>query len=184
MTAELFNSLEILKEWIIKNEVSLSTSKWANGLEIIETEQLRFNIHPLSEEELIAIKVLTNNLLPPAYYHFLAEIGSGQFFINDYFPGFEIYNLAELKEYNQLIQQEIKEAGETIIDDYLMIGTHCSMGDWMGFCTTRKKEKNYDVFCHEYPIEEYATTSDELKSWRTFEEWIIKAIQTKGTETL
>lgn len=58
------------------------------------------------------------------------------------------------------------------------------MGDWMGFCTTRNDQRNYDVFCHEYPIDEYAETSDELNSWRTFEEWMMKAIETKGQETL
>lgn len=184
MTKEFINSLDILKEWIIKNEAILNTSKYVNGQEVTQTECLCFNIQSISEEELTAIKALTHNLLPPAYYLFLEEIGCGQFFISDYLPSFEIYNLIELEENIQAVQHEISETAEEITDRFMMIGTHCSMGDWMGFCTTRKEVNNYDVFCHEYPIEEYVETSNELKSWRTFEEWIIKAIETKGTKTL
>ncbi|KUF40900.1 SMI1/KNR4 family protein [Myroides marinus] len=184
MTREFINSLQILKEWIIKNEAILNRTKWINGQEITETEYLRFNTQPISKEELTAIKELTHNLLPPTYYLFLEEVGCGQFFISEYLPSFEIYNLVELQENIQAIEDEILEADEVITDQFIMIGTHCSMGDWMGFCTTRKEENNYDVFCHEYPLEEYIETSDELKSWRTFEEWIIKAVETKGSKTL
>lgn len=182
MTAEFINALSILKEWVSKNEVILETKKWTNGEEMIESESLKFNVQSISGKELEEIKSYTQYLLPESYYHFLSEIGSGQFFIGEYFPCFEMYGLADLKENNALVQKEIKD-GE-INDNFIMIGMHCSMGDWVGFCTTKNDKKNYDVFCHEYPIDEYVEISDELKSWRTFEEWFIKAIETKGEETL
>lgn len=184
MTTEFINALQILKEWISKDGVILETSQWEDGQEITESEVLKFNVEPVSDKELEEIKAVTQHTLPESYYHFLAEIGSGQFFTADYIPGFKFYNLAELEENRVYIQQEMEDAEEGINDNFIMVGLHCSMGDWMGFCTTRKDEKNYDVFCHEYPVDEYAETSDELNSWRTFEEWMINAIGTKGRETL
>lgn len=184
MTAEFINALSILKEWVSKNEVILETKKWTNGEEMIESESLKFNVQSISGKKLEEIKSYTQYLLPESYYHFLSEIGSGQFLIGEYLPCFEIYNLAELTENNTNVQKEIESVGEEVSADFIMIGMHCSMGDWMGFCTTKNDKKNYDVFCHEYPIDEYVEISDELKSWRTFEEWFIKAIETKGEETL
>lgn len=182
MKKEFINALQIVKEWISENEVILETSQWKDSQPIVESEVLKCTVQPLSNEEVEEIKAFTQHLLPESYYHFLAEVGRGQFLIGEYLPCFEIYNLAELKEYNAHIQQEIENT--EVNDRFIMIGSHCSMGDWMGFCTTRKDERNYDVFCHEYPIDEYAEISDELNSWRSFEEWVIKAIETKGQETL
>lgn len=184
MTAEFINALGILKEWISQNKTILETKQGVDGQQTTESEILKFNVHPILNNELEEIKAFTQHTLPDAYYHFLSEIGSGKFFIGEYLPCFELYNLAELQEYNALVQQEIEETEEMVKDHFMMIGTHCSMGDWMGFCTTRNDERNYDVFCHEYPIDEYAEISDELNSWRTFEEWMIKSIETKGQETL
>lgn len=182
MKIEFINALRQLKEWISKNEAIIETLQWKDGEQIVESEVLKFNIQPILSKEIEEIKAFTQHLLPESYYYFLAEIGSGQFLIGEYLPCFELYNLGELKEYNTHVQQEIEDA--EINDHFIMIGSHCSMGDWMGFCTTKNDEKNYDVFCHEYPIDEYAEVSDELNSWRTFEEWVIKAVETKGKETL
>lgn len=184
MKTEFIKALHQLKEWISKNEVAIKTPVWKDGDQIIESERLKFNTQPVSNTEVQEIKAFTEHLLPESYYHFLTEIGSGQFFIGDYLPCFEIYSLAQLQEYNALVQKENEDAEEEIRYHFIMIGSHCSMGDWMGFCTNRNDEKNYDVFCHEYPIDEYVEISDELKSWRTFEEWVIKAVETKGKETL
>lgn len=184
MKTEFINALHQLKEWILENEAVIETLQWKSGEQIVESEILKFNIQPLSNEEVEEIKAFTQHLLPESYYHFLAEIGSGQFLIGEFSPCFQIYNLAELQEYNALVKQEIEDAEEQVNDQFIMIGSHCSMGDWMGFCTTRNDEKNYDVFCHEYPISEYSEISDELNSWRSFEEWVIKAVETKGQETL
>jgi len=70
------------------------------------------------------------------------------------------------------------------IDRYCFVGEHRLMGDRMGFLISRSEPKNFDVFCHEYPMEEYAEVSDEIKSWRTFEEWLIRAVETCGRKTI
>ncbi len=41
----------------------------------------------------------------------------------------------------------------------------------------REGESNFDVFCHEYPFEEYVAVSDEIESWRTFEDWLIRCVE-------
>ncbi|WP_282628423.1 SMI1/KNR4 family protein [Empedobacter sedimenti] len=175
------NAIKTLQNWIKANEVILETKKWKEGQEILEIEHLKFSVQTLASEEIEAIKNFTKHSLPDSYYYFLKEIGTGSFFFSEYIGGFELYNLAQLQEYNELFQQEIEEP---IDDEFMIIGSHISLGDWMGFCTSKTDEKNFDVYCHEYPIDEYAETSDELNSWRTFEEWIVKVVETKGRESL
>lgn len=184
MTTQLTTAIELLKSWVSKNEVHRERKYWKDGQEITEIEHLQFKVQAISPEQIEAIKTFTNHSLPDLYYHFLSEIGTGQFFIGEYLPSFEIYDLKELQEYNLLFQQEIEECDELVNDQFILIGVDAAMSDWMGFCTSKSDKKNFDVFCHEYPIDEYVETSDELNSWRTFEEWIIKAVETKGQETL
>ncbi|MCA5005207.1 SMI1/KNR4 family protein [Sphingobacterium bovistauri] len=183
-TTVFIKSIETLKSWITNGKVVLETKKWKDGLEITASEELNFKVERISNVELEEIKSYTNHSLPESYYHFLQEIGAGSFFFSKYIDGFDMYNLAQLKEYNTLFQQEIEDCEEEVKDQFIIIGSHLCMGDWMGFCTTKKEEKNFDVYCHEYPIDDYVATSDELNSWRTFEEWLIKAVETKGSETL
>ncbi|TGN22570.1 SMI1/KNR4 family protein [Empedobacter tilapiae] len=184
MNTRFIESIKTLKKWISKNEVIVKNKRWINGKEIVEIENIKFITQTLSSEEIEVIKAFTNHLLPNTYYHFLTEIGSGQCFVGEYFSSFELYNFAELKENNQLFQQEIKDYEKPVNEQFMIIGIHCSMGDWMGFCTSKTDEKNFDVYCHEYPIDEYIEISNELNSWRSFEEWIIRVVETKGKETL
>ena len=58
------------------------------------------------------------------------------------------------------------------------------MGDFMGFLVTRTGNDNFDVFCHEYPFEEYVAVSDEINSWRSFESWLIRCVDTKGEDSI
>ncbi|MGN7809176.1 MULTISPECIES: SMI1/KNR4 family protein [Flavobacterium] len=180
MKTEYFNAVNELKNWILNNKVIIEDTSYRNEKADIKT----FKIQNISTEELQDIKSLTNNNLEDSYYYFLQEIGTGQFFIGEYFAKFELYNLEQLKNYNALVQQEIEGEDEASEDNYFMIGSHLSMGDWIGFCTTKQDTNNFDVYCHEYPIYEYAETSNELKSWRSFEDWIIKVVKTKGEESL
>ena len=58
------------------------------------------------------------------------------------------------------------------------------MGDFMGFLISRPGPRNFDVFCHEYPFDEYVAVSDEINMWRTFEAWLIHAVVTQGVESI
>lgn len=180
MKSEYLNTVNELKNWILKNEVIIEKSYFGKE----EKEIATFKIQRISIDDLEKIKRLTDYGLPGSYYYFLEEIGVGDFFINEYSSKFELYNVAQLKEYNSLLQREIVEEDETTVENYFMIGRHLSMGDWMGFCTSKADTANFDVYCHEYPIYDYAAISDELKSWRSFEDWIINVVKTKGEESL
>lgn len=180
MNAEYLHALDELKNWISNNKAIIETTSFGKK----KTEEVTFNIQCVSTQDVEIIKELTNNCLPNSYYYFLQEIGVGAFFIGEYFSKFELYNAEQLKEYNTFIKKEIEEEDEITKEHYFMIGSHCSMGDWMGFCTSKSDLVNFDVYCHEYPIYDYASTSDELKSWRSFENWIINVVKTKGEDSL
>jgi hypothetical protein len=180
MNAEYLHALDELKNWILNNKTIIETTSFGKN----ETEEVTFNIQSVSIQDIEIIKELTNNCLPDSYYYFLQEIGVGAFFIGEYSSKFELYNIIQLKEYNALIQQEIEGEDEITKESYFMIGSHRSMGDWMGFCTSKSDLANFDVYCHEYPIYDYAAISDELKSWRSFEDWIINVVKTKGEDSL
>jgi hypothetical protein len=76
------------------------------------------------------------------------------------------------------------ENGDSGSERFCFVGEHRLMGDFMGFAINRPGPKNFDVFCHDYPLEKYAAVSDEIKSWRSFEEWIIHVVQSRGEHTL
>ncbi|MEG0927505.1 hypothetical protein [Chryseobacterium sp.] len=141
MTTEFINALDILKKWVSQKEAILDTSHWKNGQEVVESESLKFNVQPVSYSELEEIKAFTRYLLPESYYHFLAEIGSGKFFIGEYLPSFEICNLAELKEYNILVQQEIEAVEEEVTDEFIMMGSNCSMGTGWDFARQKMMKR-------------------------------------------
>ncbi len=180
MNAEYLHALDELKNWILNNKTIIETTSFGKK----KTEEVTFNIQSVSTQDIEIVKKLTNNCLPNSYYYFLQEIGVGDFFIGKYSSKFELYNMIQLKEYNALIQEEIEGEDEITKESYFMIGSHRSMGDWMGFCTSKSDLANFDVYCHEYPIYDYAAISDELKSWRSFEDWIINVVKTKGEDSL
>lgn len=184
MKIEYINAVNELKNWILSNKVIIKNESYGEKKQLEKAEFKTFQIQNISTEELQAIKNLTNNQLEDSYYYFLQEIGSGYFFIDEYTTQFELYNLAQLKTHNAMVQQEIEEEDEATKESYFMIGSHLSMGDWIGFCTTKQDTNNFDIYCHEYPIYNYTETSDELKSWRRFEDWIIRVVKTKGEKSL
>ncbi|WP_231900225.1 SMI1/KNR4 family protein [Neisseria flavescens] len=99
-------ALKQLQYWLTNNQAS-------------RANHLNFNVHPLSTDELHAIREYTQNKLPESYYLFLQQCGTGDFFYSWYTsvidqtasqtPKIEIYNLAQLKEQNRYYQQLLRE---------------------------------------------------------------------------
>ena len=58
------------------------------------------------------------------------------------------------------------------------------LGDMMGFCIDRLGPANFDIYCHEYPINKYATISDEISSWREFGPYIEEVVSRFGQDSL
>ena len=180
MSPVFLQAVEQLKEWIAAGSVDLTRQQVRKGVMHSSTETLRFRVKSLSEAELQDINQLCPEPLPPAYVHFLREVGCGEFFIDELRAAFDIFGLDELHQAASHIAQEIAEEDEPTVDSFFMIGVHNSMGDWMGFCTSRKEADNYEVFNHEVPIYCYA----EDAFWKNFEDWVIAAVKSKGQETL
>ena len=180
MKPAFLEAVEQLKQWIATGLVELVHHQMRKGLMHSSTETLRFRTRALSDAEIQAIQALSQNLLPPAYFHFLREVGCGEFFIDEFRAVFDIFGIKELQQAASHIAQEIAEEDEPTKDSFFMIGVHNSMGDWMGFCTSREEADNYEVFNHEVPIYCYA----EDAFWKNFEDWVIAAVKSKGQETL
>ena len=177
-------ALQKLQYWLTNNQAS-------------HANHLNFNVHPLSTDELQAIREYTQNRLPESYYLFLQQCGTGDFFYSWYTsvidqtvsqtPKIEIYNLAQLKEqnlyYQQLLHEELDDlpSGEhPDIGEIFIIGAHHSMGDWFGFNLSRA-EPNFDIFIHD--AANPATYAEEAE-WRRFEDWIIRCVESEGEDTL
>ena len=60
-------ALQQLQYWLTNNQAS-------------HANHLNFNAHPLSTDELQAIREYTKNRLPESYYLFLQQCGTGGFF--------------------------------------------------------------------------------------------------------
>jgi hypothetical protein len=113
---------------------------------------------------------------------FMSVIGASSLFSwSPYGGGQRFYNLEEVIE----TTLAVASGGiDGMTDRFCFVGEHRSMGDLMGFLVSRAGPRNFDVFCHEYPLEEYVAVSDELKSWRTFDDWLIRAVMTLGEESI
>jgi len=120
--------------------------------------------------------------LPESYRRFMAIIGASSLFSwSPHGGGPRFYRPDEVVEASLGAVVERDDGGQ---DRFCFVGEHRLMGDYVGFLLSRPGPKNFDVFCHEYPLEEYVAVSDEIKSWRTFEGWLINAVETRGEETI
>jgi hypothetical protein len=109
--------------------------------------------------------------LPDSYRRFMATIGASSLFSwSPHGGGPRFYRPDEIREASLGAAVKRADGGE---DRFCFVGEHRLMGDFMGFLISRLGPKNFDVFCHEYPLDEYVAVSDEIKSWRTFEAWLI-----------
>ena len=43
---------------------------------------------------------------------------------------------------------------------------------------------NFDIYCHEYPFEEYVAISSEIKSWREFGPYVAGVVSRFGEDSL
>lgn len=135
-----------------------------------------------TEAEIRKIEECLECTLPGSYHQFMATIGaSSLFFSNKYGGGPYFYSPAEVM---RVSEAAVLQCDDGTYQRFCFLGEHRSMGDWMGFLISRPGPNNFDVFCHEYSFEEYVAVSDELKSWRSFEEWLIHAVETEGVESI
>jgi hypothetical protein len=70
------------------------------------------------------------------------------------------------------------------VERFCFVGEHRCMGDMMGFCIDHAGPHNFDIFCHEYPFEEYVSVSNEINSWREFGPYVAGVVSRFGNESL
>jgi hypothetical protein len=118
--------------------------------------------------------------LPPEYYEFMSVIGESSLFGWSRFGGhWYFYNPPQVIEVSRQWA-----AAQPEVERFCFIGEHRCMGDMMGFCIDRAGPANFDIFCHEYPFEEYVAVSDELKSWREFGPYVAGVVSRFGADSL
>ena len=164
MATDYQRALHTLRHWIDK-----------------DTEQQRFAVRAFSEMEWAEIAEGTDMRLPVAYHEFIRQIGVGEFFLKDAQQGmFCMYGADEIRQTQRFLAGHLLDEGITMDDEYLMVGVHQSMGDWMGFNLAGTDERCFDVFDHAAPVDEYA----EIANWRTFEEWELAVVASNGVASL
>ncbi len=127
------------------------------------------------------IETIERNLswsVPGDYRYFLRHLGECSLFLSKYGVGSEFFSPEQIVTVHRELRDMDEE--EPIVDQFCMAGIYSCLGDFFGFITNRSGNRVFDVFCHEYPVFEYANISDELKTWQSFEEWILKLVQSKG----
>jgi hypothetical protein len=118
--------------------------------------------------------------LPSAYYEFMAVIGESSLFGWSPSGGhWYFYNPRQVID----VSQEWG-AAQPEVERFCFVGEHRSMGDMMGFCIDRPSPTNFDIYCHEYPFEEYVAISDEIKSWREFRTYVAGVVSRFGQDSL
>lgn len=119
-------------------------------------------------------------VLPQAYYEFMAMVGESALFgWSPHGGGPHFYHPRQVID----TSMEWAAVGPEV-ERFCFVGEHRSMGDMMGFCVDRPVPGNFDIYCHEYLFEEYASTSDEIKSWREFGPYIVRLVASYGKDSL
>ena len=93
MKPAFLQAVEQLKQWIAAGSVDLTRQQMRQGVIHSSTETLRFRVKSLSEAERQDISQLCPEPLPPAYFHFLREVGCGEFFIDEFRAAFDIFGI-------------------------------------------------------------------------------------------
>jgi len=165
------------------NQLSL-WCRQSNGspIEIQRGIERRFNtVSTFAEANLRSIERALGWSLPTTYGALLRLVGQSRLFVDTYGLGLYLYSPEEVISSSQGIWDEEEEPGE---ERFCLIGESRNTGDYFGFVISRDTVTNFDVFCHEYPPPEYAAISDELKSWRTLDQWLVQIVGSYGQETL
>ncbi len=119
--------------------------------------------------------------LPAIYQELLRLVGKSRIFLDEYDLGLHLYSPSEVIHASQSIWDKEEESAE---GRFCFIGENRRTGDYFGFVISRNDPVNFDVFCHEYPPSEYVAVSDEVKSWRTLNQWLVQVVSSYGEETL
>lgn len=169
-------AIEQLKQWMIQSH--------GCAINIGDDCECEFTqLETYNDEQIAATETALGWHFPLALKVFLKEIGHSRLFYDpQYGLGIDIFSLEQIQQTSEELKNLEEE--EPITDQFCMIGTSNSMGDYFGFTINRNTPDNFAVYCHEYPVFEYVNVSNELNSWRTFEDWIIQIVTTLGEEEL
>ena len=132
------------------------------------------------EADIAEVEAELRFALPPAYRAFMATVGESSLFGWSPSGGhWYFYNPRQVIEVSRASEETLPD-----VERFCFIGEHRMMGDLMGFCIDRPGPKNFDIYCHEYPVEEYVAISDEIGSWREFGPDVAGVVSRFGQDSL
>jgi hypothetical protein len=133
-----------------------------------------------AEEAVREIELKLGFELPPAYYQFMASVGESLSF--GWAPEGGDWYFYPPRRVIEVSEQWATARPQ--VERFCFVGEHRCMGDMMGFCIDRAGPANFDIYCHEYPFEEYVAVSDEIKSWREFGPYVAGVVSRFGQDSL
>ncbi len=157
----------------------------SHGKMIEITDGLNYEFHQyktFSDQEISETEKKIGWKLPESYKSCLKQIGHAMLFVDRFGLGLDFYDLNDITQ----IHHDLKtmEEDQPITDQFCMIGSIRSLGDFFGFTINRDGPENFNVYCHEDPVYDYVSITDELKQWKTFDEWLMRLTSTYGKECL
>jgi hypothetical protein len=157
--------------------------------ELIEiSPDIFYSFESLEIYNVAHIKSLEDSIkwtFPESYKLFLKVIGKSELFLNEYKLGTHFFSPTEIIQASAVqVWESWEEEKNDFPYNYCIIGEETGLGDFFGFAIGTTLAKNFDVFCHEYPPFEYLEVSNELNSWKNFDEWIIQIVENFGNERL
>ena len=171
-------ALKQLKSWCDSSRGEL--------IEISPDNFLSFEILELFDDS--KINLLENSLkwkLPESYKLFLESIGKSNLFLSEYALGTHFFDPDEVLQASEFqVWESWEEEKANFPHRFCIIGAETGLGDFFGFAIGIESAKNFDIFCHEDPPFEYIEVSNELKSWKSFDEWIVRLVENFGCERL
>jgi hypothetical protein len=169
-------AIALLKKWIEESQ--------GKAIELGEDVCCEFHqFETYTDEQITDTEQKLNWEFPNEFRVFMKEIGKSCLFNDPQFGlGIDINSLDQIVETYEQLKNLDEE--EPITDLFCMVGVSNSLGDYIGFTINRENPNNFDIYCHEYPVYEYVNVSNEIRSWRTFKDWIIKVVETLGEEII
>jgi hypothetical protein len=133
-----------------------------------------------SEAEVIEIEAELGCTLPLSYRAFMASVGESSLF--GWSPAGGHWHFYHPRQVIEVSQEWAVAQPE--VERFCFVGEHRCMGDMMGFCIDHPSPRNFDIYCHEYPFQDYVAVSDEINSWREFEPYIVGVVSRFGRDSL
>ena len=131
-----------------------------------------------SDSELADYESKINIKLPGEYKYFLSNVGASKIYIDEYGLGIEFYPIEYLNDFSNKVFTGMKNPFPKL----LLVAGITGRGNMIGFdLRTDLQNERLATFSSEEDPEKWLY---ENESWTTFNEWLIKLVESQGEDEL